>query len=265
MTARACIIGMAVAIAATSMAFAQDPNEPAVYDPVIYDYEIVETYPHKTNAFSQGLFFKDGDLFESTGQFGQSSLRRVDLTSGAVLQRTEMPARDFGEGSTFVGEDIFVLTWRNGVAYRYDADDFSLEKTFTYDGEGWGLTYNGDALIMSDGTAQLRFFNPETFTEKRRITVTYKGKPLSKLNELEWIDGEIFANVWQTNFIVRIDETSGVVTGIIDLRGLLPSEDFVQGETDVLNGIAYNDGRLYVTGKNWPKLFEINLVARETP
>lgn len=247
-----------IGFAATASAQEQN-NEPAYYH-----YKVVGAYPHATDAFSQGLFVESGVLYESTGLFGQSTLRRVDLKTGEVLQQTALPDTHFGEGSTMLGEDIFVLTWRNGVAYKFNADDFSLKQEFSYAGEGWGLTHNGEHLIMSDGTTTLRFLDPQSFEEQRRITVTLRGKPLPKLNELEWIDGEIFANVWQTNAIVSIDPETGVVTGILDMQGLLPAEDFTEGQTDVLNGIAYDaaNNHLYVTGKNWPTLFKIERVRR---
>ena len=228
----------------------------------MYGYRVLETYPHARNAFTQGLFFAEGELFESTGQYGQSSLRKVELESGEILQQTALPQSHFGEGAAIVDGDIFVLSWREGTVFRFDAEEFTLKNRHAYQGEGWGLTYNGDSLVMSDGTANLRFLNPLDFTEVRQLEVTLRGKALPQLNELEWINGEIYANVWRTNAVVRIDPSSGAVTGIIDLRGLLADEDFVAGETDVLNGVAWNGEKdvLYVTGKNWPKLFKIKLV-----
>lgn len=251
---RAFVLSLLMLFAAP--AFAGDPVEPQ-----FYSYRILETFPHDANAFTQGLFFEDGALYESTGQYGQSSLRRVILETGEVVQKTPLPQAYFGEGSTIVGDDIYVLSWREGTAFRFDADEFTLKNSFSYEGEGWGLTFDGEALIMSDGTASLRFIDPRTFEESRRLTVTLRGEPLPRLNELEYINGEIFANVWQTNAIVRIDPSNGAVTGIIDFRGLLPEEDFVAGQTDVLNGIAWRgeDNILYVTGKNWPKLFKVEL------
>ncbi len=230
--------------------------------PISYGYRILETYPHARDAFTQGLFFEDGVLYESTGQYGESSLRKVDLASGAVLQKTALPQSIFGEGAAMVDGDIFVVSWREQTALRFDAEDFTLQNQYSYDGEGWGLTYTGDALVMSDGSSQLRFLDPMTFAEIRRLDVTLRGEPLRQLNELEWINGAIFANVWRTNAIVRIDPSNGVVTGIIDLRGLLEDQDIIAGETDVLNGVAWNgeDNVLYVTGKRWPKLFKIELV-----
>ena len=234
----------------------------APLEPVLYGYRVVDVYPHDPTAFTQGLFFEDGELYESTGQYGESSLRKVALETGEVVQKTSLPQSHFGEGAAMAGEDIYVLSWREGTAFRFGADDFKLKASFSYTGEGWGLTFNGEQLIMSDGTPALRFLDPLTFEETRRLTVTLRGRPLGNLNELEWIGGEIYANVWQTDAVVRIDPSSGAVAGIIDLRGLLADEDFVRGETDVLNGVAHDgkDGVLYVTGKNWPKLFKIELV-----
>ena len=238
------------------------PVSAAPVEPILYGYRIVETYPHDRSAFTQGLFFNDGALYESTGQYGASSLRRIDHETGEIVQETPLPQSYFGEGAAMAGDDIFLLSWREGTAFRFDAEDFTLENSHAYEGEGWGLTYDGEALIMSDGTAELRFIDPEDFTELRRLQVTLRGKPLKNLNELEWVDGEIYANVWQTNALVRIDPDTGAVIGIIDLRGLLTDEDFIRGETDVLNGIAHRgeDDILYVTGKYWPKLFKIDVI-----
>ncbi len=239
-----------------------DPIRTEPVEPVYYGYRVLETYPHARDAFTQGLFFDGGSLYESTGQYGRSSLRKVDLETGEVLQQTALPQSHFGEGAAMVDGDIFVLSWREGTALRFDATEFKLEGHYAYDGEGWGLTYDGDALVMSDGSAQLRFIDPLNFTETRRLDVTLRGEPLPQLNELEWIGGAIYANVWRTNAIVRIDPSTGIVNGIIDLRGLLQDEDIVTGETDVLNGVAWNgeDNVLYVTGKYWPKMFKIELV-----
>ena len=231
-------------------------------EPDRYGYRVLESYPHAADAFTQGLFFDGGALYESTGQYGQSSLRRIDLETGEVLQKTALPQSHFGEGAAMANGDIFVLSWREGTAFRFDPEQFTLEKSYAYEGEGWGLSFNGEELVMSDGSAQLRFIDPLDFTETRRLTVTLRGNPLHNLNELEWIDGALFANVWQTDALVRINPSSGAVTGIVDLRGLLSDEDHQQGATDVLNGIAYDGEKnvLYVTGKYWPKLFKIELV-----
>ena len=249
-------------VIAVLVAFLASCAAAAAQEPLFYGYRVIEAYPHADDAFTQGLFFDGGELYESTGHYGMSTLRKVDLKTGEVLQETDLPQSHFGEGAAMANGDIFVLSWREGTAFRFDADKFTLEKSYAYPGEGWGLSFNGDELVMSDGSAQIRFIDPLTFAETRRLNVTLRGQPLSSLNELEWINGEIFANVWQTDAIVRIDPSSGVVTGVIDLRGLLPDEDFEQGKTDVLNGIAYNGEKnvLYVTGKYWPKLFKIELV-----
>ncbi|CAK9039351.1 Glutaminyl-peptide cyclotransferase (Glutaminyl cyclase) [Durusdinium trenchii] len=230
--------------------------------PIFYDYRIVNAYPHQTSAFTQGLFFHDGALFESTGRYGASSLRKITLATGEIEKITPLPASIFAEGAVGWEGSIFLLTWRAGKGFIFDHETFKQTGDFDYAGEGWGLTHDGEKLIMSDGASDLRFLDPETLEETGRLPVTLQGRPLHNLNELEWIDGEIFANIWQSEFIVRIDLKSGVVTGVIDLRDLLNADDITPGQTDVLNGIAYDaeTGRLFVTGKNWPKLFEIELI-----
>ena len=223
---------------------------------------MVRAYPHDREAFTQGLAFDDqGTLYESTGQRGQSSLRRVEPTSGAVLQRHALPPSLFGEGITVFGDRIIQLTWQAGRAFVYDKDSFSVLREFIYRTEGWGLTHDGQRLIMSDGTATLYFRHPDTFAETARLIVRDHRGPVIRLNELEYVRGEILANVWQTDRIARIDPHTGHVTGWIDLTGLLPSSDRRQ-PVDVLNGIAYDarTGRLFVTGKWWPKIFEITLM-----
>jgi glutamine cyclotransferase len=226
----------------------------------IYTYEVINVWPHDRSAFTQGLIFLDGALLESTGLNGQSSLRKVELQTGAVLQRVDVPSDYFAEGMAVLGDKIFQLTWRNQKAFVYDLETFRLEKEFTYDGEGWGLTTDGRALIMSDGTHQIRFIDPATFKVLRTISVLHQGQPVTRLNELEYIKGEIFANIWGADQVARIDPASGKVTGVIDFAGLLPREN--RGENpDVLNGIAYDSttDRIFVTGKLWPKLFEVRL------
>jgi len=226
-----------------------------------YGYTVVRAYPHDRQAFTQGLALDDeGALYESTGQRGESSLRRVELSSGAVLQRHDLPAALFGEGVAVFGDRIIQLTWQAGRAFVYDKDSFDLLREFTYRTEGWGLTHDGRRLIMSDGTATLYFLRPDTFAETARLTVRDHRGPVIRLNELEYVRGEIFANVWQTDRIARVDPQTGHVTGWIDLTGLLPPSDRRQ-PVDVLNGIAYDPrtDRLFVTGKWWPKLFEISL------
>ena len=227
----------------------------------VYGYTVIRAYPHDREAFTQGLAFDDqGALYESTGQRGESSLRRVELSSGAVLQRHDLPAALFGEGVAVFGGRIIQLTWQAGRAFVYDKASFDLLREFTYRTEGWGLTHDGRRLILSDGTATLFFLHPDTFAETARLTVRDHRGPVIRLNELEYVRGEIFANVWQTDRIARIDPRTGHVTGWIDLTGLLPPSDRRQ-PVDVLNGIAYDPrtDRLFVTGKWWPKLFEISL------
>ena len=228
----------------------------------MYGYQIARVYPHDPKAFTQGLQYVDGVLYEGTGQVGQSSIRRVELATGKVLQRRDVPAPHFGEGITVWKNDLIELTWQTHVAFVYDRATFQPKKQFTYPGEGWGLTQDATGLIMSDGSDELRVLDPVTFAERRRIKVTAAGAPLRNLNELEYVKGEIFANVWQTDYVARIAPDTGKVGAYIDLRGLLtPAE---RANTDVLNGIAYDAGhdRLFVTGKWWPKLFEITLTKR---
>ncbi|NHK28948.1 glutaminyl-peptide cyclotransferase [Parvularcula flava] len=241
---------------------ASDAASPA--DIPLYDYTIVNTYPHDQGAFTQGLLWKDGHLFESTGRNGESTVRKVDLETGEVLQRHDVPYEYFGEGLVDWNGQLINLTWRSGKAFVLDQESFEVEKEFSYTGEGWGITSNGEQLIMSDGSDRLRFLDPETFEEVSSVSVTARGQPVGRLNELEWIDGEVWANVWLSNAIVRIAPATGKVTGVIDLTGLSqmagigPSRDFV------LNGIAWDKdgGRLFVTGKYWPALFEIELKER---
>lgn len=227
-----------------------------------YTFEVVNSFPHDRGAFTQGLIFEDGHLFESTGHYGQSTVRRVDLETGSVLQGVRLPNEVFGEGLTIWNDQIIVLTWKEGVGYVLDRDSFQLVRTFSYPGEGWGLTRSDQELIMSDGTSSIRFLDPETFRETRRISVADKGRPIDQLNELEWIDGEIWANVWQTTLIARIDPQSGEVAGWINLAGMLEGSGAPLEGADVLNGIAYDEAndRLLVTGKFWPRVFEIRLV-----
>ncbi|MES2743539.1 MAG: glutaminyl-peptide cyclotransferase [Pseudomonadota bacterium] len=236
----------------------------------VYGYVVKNSYPHDTAAFTQGLFFKDGWLYESTGQNGHSSLRRVELVSGKVVQKKAIPAEFFGEGAAQVGNRIVSLTWTSKVGFIYDLKSFELKQRFNYEGEGWGLASDSAQrqLYMSDGSAAIRVLDPDTMAEVRRIAVTAEGKPLDRLNELEWVEGELFANVWGTDAIARIDPASGKVVGWIDLSGLLAPERRGTDSPDaVLNGIAYDSRqrRLFVTGKLWPKLFEIELVRIQKP
>ncbi len=229
-----------------------------------YTYEVVNTYPHARDAYTQGLIFQDGILWESTGERGRSSLRKVDLQTGKVLKKVDVPPEFFAEGMTVLDGKVYQLTWQEHKGFIYDAETLKKLGEFSYQGEGWGLTHDGESLIMSDGTNQLRFLHPNTLQVKRTISVFDKGEPLAQLNELEFIRGEIWANIWQTDKIVQLDPQTGKILGWIDLTGLLPTRDYTP-ETDVLNGIAYDKegDRLFVTGKLWPKLFEIRLVKKK--
>jgi glutamine cyclotransferase len=239
---------------ATPTAAATTPT-PAAH---IFTYQIVNAYPHDRSAFTQGLVFESGVLYEGTGRQGYSTLRRVDLESGDVLQIRKLPDQVWGEGITIFGERIIQLTWQSGVGFVYDKNSFELLEEFHYPTEGWGITHDGERLIMSDGTSTLRFLDPETFEEIGRIEVRDKDGPVTRLNELEYVQGEIYANVWKTDHIARIAPDTGEVIGWIELAGLLSPEDRAE-PVDVLNGIAYDaeNDRLFVTGKLWPRLFEI--------
>ena len=259
------LIGLAFAPAAyaqtatpaTPAAQVAAPPQPA--RPPRYGYEVVNVFPHDPAAFTQGLEFHDGLLLESTGRH-PSSVRRVRLEDGEVLTRRELDDQFFGEGLTAIGDRILTLTWQGGHGFVWNVDTLEPAGTFSYAGEGWGLTHDDTRVILSDGSASLRFLDPVTLQQTGSVPVTYTGRPLDRLNELEFIDGEVWANVWQTNYIVRIDPATGVVVGVIDLNGLLP-DPVANPADDVLNGIAWDaeNRRLFVTGKNWPKLFEIRL------
>jgi glutaminyl-peptide cyclotransferase len=235
---------------------------PGVKKPIpTYTYEVLQVYPHDAAAFTQGLFYLNGFLYESTGLEGRSSVRKVRLETGEVLQKVNLSPELFGEGITFWNDRLLSLTWKNHFGYVMDLKTFAQKQRYSYEGEGWGLTHNDREVILSDGTAELRFLDPESLLETHRVRVTANGKPIDQLNELEWVKGEVFANIWQTDKIVRINPVSGKVVGWIDLTGLLPAAERDPRYTDVLNGIAYDAAtdRLFVTGKLWPKLFEIRL------
>ncbi len=224
-------------------------------------YDVVRAYPHDPSAFTEGLFYKDGVLYESTGLEGHSTIRKVKLETGEVLQGTRLSPDLFGEGIVDWEGDLISLTWRNHVGFVLDLSSFALLRQFKIEGEGWALTRNEHEIFMSDGTSSLRVLDPKTLDEKRRIPVTAEGQPVDQLNELEWVDGVIYANIWQTDRIARIDPASGHVLGWIDLSGLLATQGPITGHPDVLNGIAWDakGHRLFVTGKMWPWLFEIKL------
>lgn len=228
----------------------------------VYGYRIKATYPHDDQAYTEGLFYLNGDLFESTGREGRSFLRRVRLKDGAVLQSQAIPPGLFGEGVVNWGDEIISLTWQDGLGFRWNLKTLARKATFQYPGEGWALTQDGKSLIMSDGTPYLRFLDPRTLKEIRRLKVTADGQPLMRINELEWVKGEVLANVWLTNRIARINPKTGTVTGWIDLTGL-PETRLSLDADSVLNGIAYDPehDRLFVTGKNWPHLYEIGLTG----
>lgn len=224
-------------------------------------YKIVHTYPHDPKAYTQGLIYLDGHLYESTGLNGRSSLRMVDLETGSVQQQIPVPSKYFAEGLTNWGSTLVQLTWLAHTGFVYDRFSFRLLRTFHYDGEGWGLTEDGAHLILSDGTATLRFIDPQTFRVVRSIVVKDGGSPVTQLNELEYVHGEIYSNVWHTDRIARISPATGKVLGWIDLSGLLAADQHPDPEA-VLNGIAYDPAhnRLFVTGKLWPQLFEIAVI-----
>jgi glutaminyl-peptide cyclotransferase len=231
-----------------------------------YGYRIVNVYPHDSRAYTQGLIYRDGFLYESTGLNGRSTIRKVKLQTGEVLQQRTVDAKYFAEGLTDWGNRLVQLTWQTNVGFVYELATFNPQRTFSYQGEGWGLTHDGKRLIMSDGqpAGQLRFLDPVSFRETGRVTVRDRGQPVRNLNELEFVRGEVFANVWQTDRICRIDPASGAVVGWVELGGLLSAAE--RSDTDaVLNGIAYDAAadRLFVTGKLWPKLFEIKLERRQ--
>jgi glutamine cyclotransferase len=229
-------------------------------EPPVQSFRIVHAYPHDPGAFTQGLVWLDGRLWESTGLVGASTIREVDLDSGRVLRSVDIPPGLFGEGIVNWGDEILSITWQDGVGFRWDRRTFRQTGRWSYSHEGWGLTQDGRHIIMSDGTPTLRFLDPATMREVRRIEVTSAGQPVARLNELEYANGEILANVWMTSRIARIDPTSGRVVGWIDLAPL--AAEAGANEDNVLNGIAYDaqGDRLFVTGKNWPRLYEIDLL-----
>jgi glutaminyl-peptide cyclotransferase len=251
----------------------------------IYSYDIVKTYPHDPKAFTQGLVFRDGFLYESTGQEGDSTLRKVEISTGKVLQKFDLANEIFAEGLTIMNDKLYQISWRDKIAWEYDIADFKMLRELSYSGEGWGLTTDGTNLIMSDGTHLLKFVDPQTFKTTRSIPVMQEnGKPLYLLNELEWVKGEIWANIWHSeetetgttqgrlpnigrpNTIARIDPASGRVIGWIDLAGISPDDQDGENETEnTLNGIAYDadNDRIFVTGKKWKRLYEIKLKPKQ--
>jgi glutamine cyclotransferase len=252
----------------TQLVHAREPNKtlaqkffnPDLPRVPVYGYRIVNAYPHDPGAFTQGLIYHDGRLYEGTGLHGASSLRKVEIETGKVLNRSDLPEKYFGEGIAFCGNRFIQLTYQSKISFIYDLD-LRQVSSFNYPTEGWGLTCDGDNLILSDGTATLRWLDAKTFRIVKQITVTDQGRPVSNLNELEFVKGEIFANIWETDTIARISPDTGSILGWIDLGGLARQFDPAT-PVDVLNGIAYDAqrDRLFVTGKFWPKLFEIRLI-----
>lgn len=229
-----------------------------------YTYEIVKAFPHDTTAFTEGLVYDNGHILESTGLEGKSTLRETDLITGTIIKKISIPSQYFGEGLAEFHNKLYQLTWQTNKGFVYDRTTFQKTSEFTYVGEGWGLTDNDTSLIQSDGTSRIRFLDPTTYAVQRSLDVTFAdNRPLTQINELEYIDSEIYANVWQTNTIARIDPQTGKVLSWIDLTGLLP-DSLRTSQTDVLNGIAWDAAgkRLFVTGKLWPKIYEIKLKLR---
>ncbi len=265
-----CLLSLGSFWSASQLAFAAPERGPAD-SPALqrspstphYDITIIKTYPHDPEAFTQGLVFSDGYLYESTGLHGKSSLRKVDLETGAVLKMETLPREVFGEGLTLWRGQLIQLTWRSGIALVYDLESLQKVGEFHYPTEGWGLTHNGQSLIMSDGSALLRFLDPETFSEERRIEVLNNGAPVRSLNALAYVKGEILANVWQQDVIAVVSPATGIVRAWINLARLRMALGPVR-KAEVLNGIAYDAARdrIFVTGKYWPKLFEIKLVSK---
>lgn len=229
----------------------------------LYTLEVVAEYPHDTEAYTQGLFFHEGQLYESTGLNGKSSFRKVDLSTGKALEKLNFDRKYFIEGSVIWNDNLYILTWESRMAFVYDARTLEYKSSWKYPREGWGITTDGKHLIASDGSANLYFMN-ENFAQMKKILVTIEGKPVRFLNELEYIDGKIWANVYTSDEIVIINPKDGKIEGVIDCRGLLPSS-LRSSSTDVLNGIAYNakDGKIYLTGKNWPRMYEIRIVEKK--
>ena len=261
---RLLTVAIAATLAVNSMANISSAQQKKAPAPVA-GYRVVKVYPHDRQAFTQGLEYVDGVMFEGTGQHGQSGIRRVRLETGEVLQHQPLDSKYFGEGITLWRDTIVQLTWQSEVGFVYDKTSFKQIKTFNYIGEGWGLTHDGTRLIMSDGSAAIRFLDPATLKETGRITVKDNGVPVKNLNELEFVKDEIYANIWNATRIARISPKTGDVLGWIELTGLLDPREAVGA--DVLNGIAYDakGDRLFVTGKWWPKLFEIKIVSASAP
>ena len=242
----------------------QSPRRPQPSPVPEYTFQVVHVFPHDPNAFTQGLAYRNGFLYEGTGRYGQSSLRKVRIETGEIIQRVDLEPRYFGEGITIVKKQIFQLTWKSETGFIYNLGDFHPLGRFSYSGEGWGLTTNGRDVFMSDGSSEIRVLDGNTLDEKRRLKVRNGDTPVLQLNELEWVEGEIFANIWQSDRIARISPQTGKVLGWIDLAGIL-SPMYRRDPDAVLNGIAYDPAgkRLFVTGKLWPNVFQIKVVKKK--
>jgi glutaminyl-peptide cyclotransferase len=226
----------------------------------VQSYKVVATFPHDVSSFTQGLVFADGELFESTGLNGQSTLRRVEIATGKTLQRIDVPKQYFAEGLALVGDELLQLTWQHRMGFVYDRKTFAQKRTFTYNTEGWGIAYDGTArLVMSDGSDTLTYLDPKTLTPTKTLRVRDAGRAITNLNELEWIEGEIWANVWMTDRIARISPNTGEVNAWIDFASLWPVSERPSPGEQVLNGIAYDKAtrRIFITGKKWPRLYQI--------
>jgi glutamine cyclotransferase len=259
-TMKALLLTFATACA---LLFAQSAAKKPAAVPT-YGYKVVHVYPHDRGAFTEGLEYHDGFLYESTGLNGRSSLRKVKLETGQIVRSIALPRQYFGEGIAILGDRIAQLTYRTQIGFVYSLKDFTQLSTFTYKGEGWSFTHNANTLFMDDGTSEIRLWNPKTFAERGRIKVHEGSRAIDNVNELEYVEGELYANIWQTDRIARISPTTGAILGWIDLSGLL-SPMHRNGTEDVLNGIAYDAAhkRLFVTGKFWPSLFEIEVVPKK--
>lgn len=263
MTSSSLAVGL---LFVATLAFSQSSHPVQTKQTPVYTFEVVRVFPHDRTAYTQGLAYRDGFLYEGTGLNGHSSLRKVRLETGEVIQRADLTPEFFGEGITLFRNLVLQLTWKSQVGFVYSLNDFQVQRRFSYPGEGWGLTTNGHELFLSDGTSDIRILDPATFAEKRRLHVSDGGTPITQLNELEFVEGEIYANVWQTNRIARISPQNGKVLAWIDLTGLLSPVYRVEQDA-VLNGIAYDPDRkrLFVTGKLWPSIFEIRLIPKAHP
>jgi glutamine cyclotransferase len=260
-TVLAAVFVVTVVLVASVAWLAFFSSEPKSNGPTMYTYQIVKTYPHNTTAFTEGLAFNDGSLYESTGLYGASSLRQVNLTDGAIQKELSLPPQYFAEGLTVVNDSLVQLTWENKTGFIYNKQTFAVEGNFSYPTEGWGLTFNGTDLVMSDGTANLYFLNPTTYQRVGEISVHDGNTSVTNINELEYINGDVYANIWLQQKIAIINPQTGLVKGWIDLSGIYQSNV----PDDVLNGIAYDaqTSRLFVTGKDWPSLYQITLTPQK--